>query len=66
MSRDQQRLKDYITHILQAIERIHRYTEECDEVGFLQNEMVQDAVIRNIESIGEAARNIERHYPELQ
>lgn len=65
MSRDQQRLKDYITHILQAIERIHRYTEEFDEVGFLQNEMVQDAVIRNIEIIGEAARNIERHYPEF-
>ncbi|MFM9912770.1 MAG: DUF86 domain-containing protein [Methylophilaceae bacterium] len=65
MSRDQQRLNDYITHILQAIERIYRYTEELDEVGFLQNEMVQDAVIRNIEIIGEAARNIERHYPEF-
>lgn len=65
MSRDQQRLKDYITHILQAIERIDRYTEEVDEIGFLQNDMVQDAVIRNVEIIGEAARNIERHYPEF-
>jgi uncharacterized protein with HEPN domain len=65
MSRDQQRLNDYITHILQAIERIYRYTEEFDEIGFLQNDMVQDAVIRNIEIIGEAARNIERHYPEF-
>ena len=27
--------------------------------------MVQDAVIRNIEIIGEAARNIERHDPEF-
>ena len=31
MSRDQQRLNDYITHILQAIERIYRYTEDIDE-----------------------------------
>ena len=27
--------------------------------------MVQDAVIRNLEIIGEASRNIERHYPEF-
>lgn len=40
MSRDQQRLNDYITHILQAIERIYRYTEDIDEIGFLQNDMV--------------------------
>ena len=65
MSRDQQRLNDYITHILQAIERIHRYTEDIDVSRFLQNDMLQDAVIRNIEIIGEAARNIERHYPEF-
>ena len=65
MSRDQQRLNDYITHILQAIERIYRYTEDIDEIGFLQNDMVQDAIIRNIEIIGEAARNIERHYSDF-
>ena len=65
MSRDQQRLNDYITHILQAIERIYRYTEDIDEIGFLQNDMVQDAIIRNIEVIGEAARNIERHYSDF-
>ena len=33
------------------------------EVIFLENELVQDAVIRNIEIIGEAARNIERNDP---
>lgn len=27
--------------------------------------LVQDAVIRNIEIIGEAARNIEKHYPDF-
>ena len=30
-----------------------------DELGFAQNQMVQDAVIRNFEIIGEASRNIE-------
>jgi len=65
MSRDQQRLADFISHIGQAIARIHRYTDDMDEAGFLQNEMVQDAVIRNFEIIGEAARNIQRQFPEF-
>ncbi|MEC5161221.1 uncharacterized protein with HEPN domain [Janthinobacterium sp. CG_23.3] len=65
MSKDQRRLADYLAHILQAIERIGRYTEELDEVGFLQNELVQDAVIRNLEILGEASNNIQKHYPEF-
>ena len=64
MSRDSQRLSDYLGHILEAIERIVRYTEDMDEVQFLQSEMVQDAVIRNLEIIGEASHNIENHFPE--
>ena len=48
MSRDRQRLHDYLAHIIKAIQRIQHYTEDIDEVGFLQIEMVQDAVIRNI------------------
>lgn len=48
MSRDQQRLKDYLAHIIEATQRIYYYTEDIDEVGFLNNELVQDAVIRNI------------------
>jgi uncharacterized protein with HEPN domain len=59
------RVLDYLEHILQAVKRISAYTEDMDEVGFLQNQMVQDAVIRNIEIIGEAARNIERRHPEF-
>jgi uncharacterized protein with HEPN domain len=64
MSRDQQRLFDYLQHILEAISRIQRYVEDIDEVSFLNNELIQDAVIRNLEIIGEASRNINRHYPE--
>ncbi|EHU9812071.1 hypothetical protein KZ555_003988 [Escherichia coli] len=38
MTRDQQRLADYLSHILEAIERIDRYTEDMDELGFLNNQ----------------------------
>lgn len=63
MSKGGFRVPDYLSHILQAIGRINHYTEDMTELGFLENEQVQDAVIRNIEIIGEAAKNIEHHYP---
>ena len=63
MSRDQQRLLDYLAHILEAIERIDRYTTNMDEVAFLGNVLVQDAVVRNLEIVGEASNNIDKHYP---
>jgi uncharacterized protein with HEPN domain len=59
------RVSGYLDHVLQAIERIDRYTEDVDEVGFLNSELIQDAVIRNIEIIGEAANNIQRVAPEF-
>lgn len=54
------RIPDYLGHIVEAIERIHRYIEDMDEVSFLADEKTQDAVVRNFEIIGEASRNIER------
>lgn len=63
--REESRLLDYLEHILQAVERIQDYTEDLDEVTFLKEEMAQDAVIRNLEVIGEASRNIERRFPEF-
>lgn len=65
MTRDPQRLADYMGHILEAIERIQRYTEDMYDVEFLSDELVQDGVIRNLEVIGEASRNIERAHPEF-
>lgn len=59
------RVPDYLGHILQAMERIGRYTSSMDDVGFLSSELVQDAVIRNIEIIGEASNNIQRVDPEF-
>ena len=64
MSRDQQRLRAYLNHIIEAINRIEKYIENIDEVEFLTNELVQDAIIRNLEVIGEASKNIEKFYPE--
>lgn len=59
------RVPDYLGHILKAMERIERYTAGLDEAGFLCNELVQDAVIRNIEIIGEASNNIQRVAPDF-
>lgn len=65
MSRDRYRLHDYLAHIMQAIDRIERYTAGMDESTFLSNELTQDAVIRNFEIIGEASRNIMRQYSDF-
>ena len=65
MTRDPQRLADYLAHVLEAIARIEEYVSDMDEVAFLGNKLVQDAVIRNFEIIGEASNNIERRFPEF-
>lgn len=63
--RDELALKDYLGHMQQAIGRIERYLSDIDHAGFLANEEKQDAVIRNLEIIGEAAGNIQRHFPDF-
>ncbi len=60
MSQAAPRLPDYLGHILQAIERIQRYTSGMSELDFVRSEVIQDAVIRNFEVLGEASRNIAR------
>ena len=65
MTQGKQRLPDYLSHMIKAIERIFRYTDQIDEATFLKNEMAQDAVIRNIEIIGEASHNIEQNCQEF-
>ena len=44
--------------IVEAIRRIGLYVQDMDYDRFVQDTKTQDAVIRNIEIIGEAARNI--------
>lgn len=48
------------------MQRIERYTSELtNEQEFYKNTLVQDAVIRNFEIIGEASNNINKHFPEF-
>ena len=56
------RLPDYLQHIVQAIQRIQRYVVGLSDTGFAADDKTQDAVLRNIEVIGEAARNVQRHH----
>ena len=50
------RVQDYIQHIIAAIERIETYLQGFNLTAFIESTLVQDAVIRNFEIIGEAAR----------
>src|SRR5260363_467547 len=61
--KDSLRVADYLAHILQAIARIERYGEDMADWAFLEKELVQDGVVRHIEVIGEAVKNIERCNP---
>ncbi|CAN5691393.1 DUF86 domain-containing protein [soil metagenome] len=65
MSRKSLRVADYLEHVLKAVERIERYMSDVDFDAFVESEMTQDAVIRNLEVIGEACRNIERVDPDF-
>jgi len=49
----------YIEHIKTCISRIQEYTREIDEGDFLKNNLIQDAVIRNFEIIGEATKKLD-------
>ncbi len=52
------RVEEYLDHILAALSRIRRYTTGIDKATFDADTLIQDAVIRNIETIGEAANRI--------
>ena len=53
------RVQDYIQHIVAAIERIETYVQGFNLTAFTESSLVQDAVIRNFEIIGEAASKIQ-------
>jgi len=51
--------KIFIEHILESIARIEEYTKEITKDEFLSSSKIQDAVIRRIEVIGEAAKKFQ-------
>ncbi|WP_324736292.1 DUF86 domain-containing protein [Thermococcus sp. SY098] len=67
------RLRDYslyIEDILEAVDRIKEYTKGLSFEEFAKNRMVIDAVVRNLEIIGEACRaipeEIREKHPEIE
>ncbi len=60
----------YLYHISDCISKIKEYTKEMDEEKFLANSLIQDAVIRNFEIIGEATKQLDmdfrEKYPEIE
>lgn len=57
------RTAEYLGHMLEAIHRIEAYLQGLDRAGFDSDTRTQDAVIRNLEVVGEAARNVQQHDP---
>ena len=56
--------KVYLQDILNAIEKIESYTKNLDIDKFKNEDMTIDAVVRNLEIIGEAAKNIPKETKE--
>ncbi len=65
MNKEDLTAKDFIGHMLEAAERVLQYTNGLSREEFFANSLVQDAVIRNIEIIGEAANNLLEIGPDI-
>lgn len=48
----------YLHHILDAIVKIETYLAQINETAFRENTLIQDAVIRQVEIIGEATKRL--------
>ena len=55
--------KLYLRHIIDSIEKVGMYLEGLEKEEFLSEKgLVQDAVVRQLEIVGEAARNISEDF----
>ena len=48
----------YLSHILESLDQVLEYTKGLSREEFYGNRVVQDAVIRQLEIVGEATKNI--------
>lgn len=59
----------YLDDILEAIDKIKEYVGDMDEASFSQSSVVEDAVIRRLSIIGEAAakipENVRKDFPDV-
>jgi uncharacterized protein with HEPN domain len=65
VNKHEDRAKDYLLHMLDALDQISKYTVGVTEEQFLSNRMLQDAVVRNIGIVGEAAKQLLDVAPEF-
>ena len=49
----------YVEHMLECIGRIERYVDN-DHDRFMQSEIVQDAVVRNLQTLAESSQRLQR------
>lgn len=54
----------YLKHILEAIGKIENYLGDVSYQEFTRNDMMVDAVVRELEIIGEAASNLSDGFKE--
>ena len=59
------RLIDYLGHMLEAAQLACSYVEDLDKDDFLADKRTQQAVILNIVVIGEAATKLVKDHPEF-
>ena len=52
----------FLEHILESIENIEEFLHDASKEVFLKNKEKQSAVIRQIEIIGEAVKNLPAHF----
>jgi uncharacterized protein with HEPN domain len=65
MSSHPERFEDYLEHILEALERIQRYTVGKSADEFLTSTLLQDGVLRNLAIIGEVTHRLQLDAPEF-
>ncbi|MBI5152452.1 DUF86 domain-containing protein [Candidatus Peregrinibacteria bacterium] len=51
-------LKIFLEHIMESIIEIEKYTKNISRTKFLKTTQTQDAVVRRLEIIGEAVKNL--------
>ena len=50
--------RDRVEDIIQAVERVLTYTQSMDSDAFARDQMMTDAVVRNLQVIGEASTHV--------
>jgi hypothetical protein len=69
MSKKRKNVKLFINDILESIEKVEIYTQVMTYDQFIKDEKTKDAVLRNLEVIGEAVKNIpstvKKKYPDV-